>query len=140
MSVCIAGIIIHCLTKQYNPPVFIGNMLYVCITYTESEKKMWRARLITTDSKLKTNSLRDLNIVMYIIKSCKIMRSISSNVVYCYHITIFPAQLFLKIEEKKETHIQKKEHVSLYKLYFYNIQQCIKIKEMFKFKSSNIRI
>lgn len=67
------------------------------------------------------------------------MRSISSNVVYCYHITIFPAQLFLKIKEKKETHIQKK-NTSLYKLYFYNIEQCIKIKEMFKFKSSNIRI
>lgn len=28
----------------------------------------------------------------------------------------------------------------LYKLYFYNIEQCIKIKEMFKFKSLNIRI
>lgn len=30
--------------------------------------------------------------------------------------------------------------MSLYKLFFYNIEQCINIKEMFKFKTSNIRV
>lgn len=68
------------------------------------------------------------------------MRSISSNVIYCSHITIFPAQLFLKIEEEKEIHIQKNNTCHCINYFFYNIEQCINIKEMFKFKTSNIRV
>lgn len=140
MSVCIAGIIIHCLTKQYNPPVFIGNMLCVCITYTESEKKkLWRARLITSDSKLKTNSLRDLNIVMYIMKAVRLWGRSPAMLYTAIILLYFQHNYFWKLKKRKR-HIYKKEHVPLYKLYFYNIEQCIKIKEMFKFKSSNIRI
>lgn len=49
--------------------VFIGNMLYVCIIYIEFEKKkLWRVCLIIIDFKFKMNLLRDLNIVMYIMK------------------------------------------------------------------------